>query len=281
MQAIEHDIPYLLGGAFHRLAFLAWGEPAKPPVVCVHGLSRNARDFDVLATALAEDFYVLCPDLPGRGRSGWLPEPGLYQPITYAQALSHLLAWIGRPVLWVGTSLGGICGMLAAAAPGTPLQRLVLNDIGPFVPKEALGRIVEYVCADVDFADLAEAEAYLRRVHGSFGRLTDTQWRHMAENSVRALPGGRLTLHYDPAMTVILRETPVQDADMWHFWERIDLPMLVLRGADSDLLLPETLARMSAKAATHVVAETGHAPAMMDDPTIAVVRDFLLGARLP
>jgi pimeloyl-ACP methyl ester carboxylesterase len=277
MQPREHTLPYLLGGAFHRLAFLAWGDPLAQPVLCVHGLSRNAHDFDVLAAALAGDFYVLCPDLPGRGDSSWLPDPALYTPLTYVQALSHLLAFIDRPVHWVGTSLGGICGMLAAAAPGTPVRRMVLNDIGPFVPKAAYGRIRDYVGTMPEFDDLAAAEGYFRRVHGSFGQLTDAQWRHMAAHSVRALPDGRLALHYDPAMTVPLREGPLADTDMWHFWDRIDTPMLVLRGADSDLLLPETLARMAEKAATHVVADAGHAPAMMDAPTIAVVRGFLLG----
>jgi pimeloyl-ACP methyl ester carboxylesterase len=279
MQPREHTLPYLLNGVFHRLAFLAWGDPHAQPVVCVHGLSRNARDFDVLAADLAKDFYVLCPDLPGRGASAWLPDPAQYNPLTYVQALSHLLAFIDRPAHWIGTSLGGICGMLVAAAPGNPLRRMVLNDIGPFVPKAAYARIREYVGIMPEFAVLEEAEAYFRRVHGSFGALTDTQWRHMAEHSVRALPDGRLALHYDPAMTIPLREGPVADTDMWHFWDRIDTPMLVLRGADSDLLLPDTLARMSAKAATHTVSNTGHAPAMMDTPTIAVVRAFLLNSQ--
>ncbi len=275
MQPRDHTLPYLLGGAFHRLAFVAWGDPQAQPVVCVHGLSRNAHDFDVLAAALADEFHVLCPDLPGRGGSSWLPDPALYTPLSYVQALSHLLAFIDRPVHWVGTSLGGICGMLVAAAPGAPVRRMVLNDIGPFVPKEAYARIRDYVGLMPEFGSLNEAEAYFRRVHGSFGRLTDAQWRHMAQHSVRALPDGGLALHYDPAMTVPLRAAPLADTDMWHFWERIDTPMLVLRGADSDLLLPETLARMAGKAATHVVQDAGHAPALMDAPTIAVVRGFL------
>jgi pimeloyl-ACP methyl ester carboxylesterase len=277
MQPRERDILYFLAGAYYRMAFTSWGDPHAPPVVCVHGLSRNARDFDVLATALAEKFHVICPDLPGRGRSAWLPDPALYQPMSYVQALSHLLASIDRPVHWVGTSLGGICGMVVAAAAGNPIHRMVLNDIGPFVPKEALERIVSYVGTMPEFADMDEAEAYFRRVHASFGNLTDTQWRHMAQHSVRPLPGGKLALHYDPALTKPLLETPPQDTQMWHFWDRITCPMLVLRGENSDLLLPETLEQMSAKAATHIVADAGHAPAMMDAETIAVVRGFLEG----
>ncbi len=275
MQPRSRDMSYLLGGAFHRMALLAWGDPHADPIVCVHGLSRNAHDFDILAEQLAQDFYVLCPDLPGRGGSSWLPDPALYQPMSYVQALSHLLAFIDRPVHWIGTSLGGICGMLVASAPGNPIRRMVLNDIGPFVPREAVARIVDYVGTVPEFADAAGLETYLRRVHAPFGRLTDAQWRAMAEHGGRRLPNGRLTLHYDPALAVPLRASPVTDTDMWSFWDRITAPMLTLRGESSDLLLPETAERMAAKSAIHVVADAGHAPAMMDAATIGVVRDFL------
>jgi pimeloyl-ACP methyl ester carboxylesterase len=275
MQPRNREISYLLGGAFHRMALLAWGDPHADPVVCVHGLSRNAHDFDILAEQLAQDFYVLCPDLPGRGGSSWLPDPALYQPMSYVQALSHLLAFIDRPVHWIGTSLGGICGMVVAATPGNPIRRLVLNDIGPFVPREAIARIVDYVGTVPDFADESALETYLRRVHAPFGRLTDAQWRAMAEHGGRRLPNGRLTLHYDPALATPLRASPVVDTDMWSFWDRITAPMLTLRGESSDLLLPETAERMVAKSEIHVVADAGHAPAMMDAATIGVVRDFL------
>jgi pimeloyl-ACP methyl ester carboxylesterase len=273
----EHDIPYLLGGAFHRLAFTAWGDPHAQPVLCVHGLTRNGRDFDALAEALSDQFYLICPDLPGRGKSGWLPEAGLYQPPSYVQALAHLLAFIDRPVHWVGTSLGGICGMLTAAAPGNPIQRMVLNDIGPFIPKAALARIRDYIGGAPAFDSLAEAEFYLRQVHSAFGALTDAQWRHMAETSTRTLPDGKLALHYDPAIAAPMQAAEPQDIDLWPFWNAITAPMLVLRGAESDLLLPETLAQMAGKAAAHVVPDCGHAPAMMDGATIEVVRAFLAG----
>ncbi len=269
------SIPYLLAGRFHELALTCWGEPALPPVVCVHGLSRNARDFDVLAQALCDRFHVVCVDLPGRGRSDWLPSPELYNPVSYVAALGHVLAWVGRPVDWVGTSLGGICGMLVAAAPGAPIRRLVLNDIGPFLPKAALERIVGYVGSIPEFADLAELEAYLRQVHAPFGRLTDAQWAHMAATSARTREDGRITLHFDPALTVPLLATPPADTDMWPVWDAIRAPVLALRGATSDLLLPETLARMGERAAAHVVANAGHAPALMDAPTVSVIGEFL------
>jgi pimeloyl-ACP methyl ester carboxylesterase len=268
-------VRYWLQGEFPRLAYTAWGDPALEPVVCVHGLTRTGRDFDELAQSLSDRFYVVCPDLPGRGGSDWLPRGELYQPQTYVLALSHLLAAIGRPVCWVGTSLGGICGMLAAASAHAPITRLVLNDIGPFVPEAALSRIRDYVGVLPEFTDLEAAATYLRRVHAPFGNLSDAQWLHLARTGTRALPDGRFTLHYDPAIAAPMRAGPVQAIDLWPFWDRIVMPTLALRGADSDLLLPETVMRMSKKAATHTVPDCGHAPALMDAATIAVVRKFL------
>jgi pimeloyl-ACP methyl ester carboxylesterase len=277
MQPRERSITYLLGPAFYRMSLLAWGDPHAEPVVCVHGLSRNAHDFDILAEYLARDFYVLCPDLPGRGASDWLPDGALYTPPSYVQALSHLLAFIDRPVHWVGTSLGGICGMAVAATAGHPIQRMVLNDIGPFVPKEALGRIAEYVGILPEFADEHDLETYLRRVHAPFGRLTDAQWAAMAAHGGRRLPNGRLTLHYDPKLAEPLRASEPRDLDLSAFWDRITIPMLTLRGEASDLLLPDTFAHMAEKSQTHTVANAGHAPAMMDEPAMAVIARFLAG----
>ena len=275
MEPRQREIGYLLSGAFQRLAFTCWGDPHAQPVVCVHGLSRNGRDFDVLARSLAQDFYVLCPDLPGRGRSSWLPDASLYQPLSYVQALSHLLAFIDRPVFWVGTSLGGICGMLLAATPGNPILRMVLNDVGPFVPKASLERIRDYLGDVPEFAGVAEFEAYLRTIHAPFGKLTDAQWAEMASHSHRKTGDGRVTVHYDPAMVTPLRDSTPADMDLWAVWDRIQVPMLTLRGEASDLLLPATFERMASKSATHTVADTGHAPALMDEPTIGVVSSFL------
>ncbi len=275
MQPRLIHVNYLLEGAFFRMACTAWGNPHAQPVVCVHGLTRQGRDFDALAETLAESFYVVCPDLPGRGASDWLPSPALYQPASYVQALSHLLAFIDRPVFWVGTSLGGICGMLLAAAPKNPIVRLVLNDIGPFIPRAALARIAAYIGDVPEFADMQGVETYLRRVHAPFGPLSDAEWHEMARHSARTLPDGRPALHYDPALTLPMRQSEPQDIDMWPFWNRIDTPVLALRGETSDLLLPETLAEMCGKALVHVVPGAGHAPALMDAPTIGVVRAFL------
>jgi len=280
--ARQNSVPYLLGNGFHRLAYVEFGNPAAPAVVCVHGLTRNGRDFDPLAEALADEFHVICPDLPGRGKSDWLPHGALYQPPTYVTALSHLLAALNKPVMWVGTSLGGICGMLLGGATNTPITRMVLNDIGPHIPEAALKRIRDYMTASPErFPTIAALEAHLRAIHAPFGQLTDRQWAHLARFSARPVPdlaGGAYALHYDPKITEPIRDTVPLDVDMWPFWDLIKLPVLAIRGESSDLLTEETFDRMKAEGAESlVVANAGHAPALMDAPSIVAVREFLAG----
>ncbi|MCC7429131.1 MAG: alpha/beta hydrolase [Alphaproteobacteria bacterium] len=287
-------VRWLWKGAFRRLAYAAWGSVDAPRLaVCVHGLTRQGRDFDALAAALAgRGWRVLCPDLPGRGRSDWLAEAEAadYALPTYAVALSHLLASLpeARAVDWIGTSLGGLAGMVIAAAPGNPLRRLVLNDVGPFLPAAALKRIGSYVGETRRFADLPALEAYLRQVHAPFGPLTDAQWRHLAAHGARALPDGGLALHYDPAIAAPFRAMAASggaeggasgDVDLWPVWERIAAPTLVLRGEHSDLLAPEIVGRMCVRPGVRaaVIGGCGHAPALMDAAQIALVADWLDG----
>lgn len=278
----QSSIRYLLGGAFYRMAYTDWGDPGAPAVLCVHGLTRNGRDFDALAANLADRFRVICPDLPGRGGSDWLADPMLYQAQHYVTALAHLLAAIGREVAWVGTSLGGICGMVTAATPGNTVARLVLNDVGPAIPADALIRIRDYMVASSAskmmerFADLGSVERHLRLIHAPFGPLSDEQWGYLARHSVRHLPDGHLAMHYDPDIAAPLRDHVPSTVDMWALWDRIAIPVLAIRGEKSDLLLPETLARMEASGAKGlVVPDTGHAPALVDPSQIAAIRAFL------
>jgi len=268
-------VRYLLAGRFYTMAWTEWGDPSAEPLVCVHGLTRNGRDFDALAQALSDRYRVICPDLPGRGASDWLQDPMLYSPPSYVTALAHLFAMLDRPIAYVGTSLGGICGMLIAACQGQPITRMVLNDIGPHIPRAALARIRDYIGATPDFADLDALRHHLQVIHRPFGPLTPAQWQHLATHSQRTLPSGRLALHYDPGIAAPIKASEPQDADLWAFWNAISIPMLVLRGESSDLLLAETAALMAEKAVVHEVVETGHAPAMMDEATIGVVVTFL------
>jgi pimeloyl-ACP methyl ester carboxylesterase len=253
----EGAVRWLSPAGFSTMRWWEWGPQDGAPVVCVHGLTRSGRDFDALAQGLAgAGRRVICPDLPGRGASDWLADAMLYQPPVYVAALSHLLARIDGPVDWVGTSLGGICGMGIAAMPGHPIRRMVLNDVGAFVPREAMARI--------------------RAVHAPFGRLSDAEWRHLAETSARPAEGG-VALHYDPAIAAPIRATEAQALDMQALWEKVRIPVLLIRGAESDLLLPETAASMAAE--PHVtlaeIPGAGHAPALMDPVQIALVADFL------
>lgn len=263
-----------------RLGLVEWGEPdATRTVVCVHGLTRNARDFDRLAETFAgRGARVLAVDVAGRGRSSWLADKAAYTVPTYVAQLARLLEILGlREVDWIGTSMGGLIGMALAAAPGTPIRRLILNDVGPFVPKAALEPIRAYVGADPLFASLAEAEAYLRRIHASFGRLTDAQWRHLAEHSVRPTAEG-LRLHYDPGIKAPYEGQPAADIDLWPLWEAIAAPTLVLRGALSTLLLEETaraMLRRGPECEVLTFPGCGHAPALVDPGQIEPVAAWL------
>jgi len=270
------NISYLLAGRFRSMAVRLAGDPAQPVLVCVHGLTRNHHDFDRLIEVFADRFYIVAPDLPGRGESEWLESPALYQPLSYLEALSHLLAWLDRPVMWLGTSLGGICGMLLAAAPKTPIMRLILNDIGPFVPAAALARIGSYVMPPERFSDLAALEAYLRTVQTGFGPMNDADWRHMAETSIRTLPDGGLALHYDPAIAAGFVNAAPQDLNLWPAYHAITCPRMVIRGGRSDLLTGELLAELTGQGAVGLtVPDAGHAPSLNDAESLCAIGDFL------
>ena len=268
-------------GGFHRITYADWGAPGNDTLLCVHGLTRNGRDFDRLAGALEDSFRVVCPDVAGRGRSDWLADPAGYANPLYVADMVTLLARLGTDTVdWVGTSMGGIMGMLAAAMPGTPVRRLVLNDVGPFIPKAALARIGDYVGKDPEFDDLAGVDDYFRTVHASFGALTDGDWQHMAEHGARRLDEGGYGLAYDPAIGNAFKGAPLPDVDLWAFWDAIQCPVLVLRGAESDLLPVETAEEMTRRGPRATLVEfdgCGHAPALMAPDQIAAVRDWLTG----
>lgn len=264
----------------HRMAYTEWGHPANRKVlVCAHGLTRNGRDFDFLARALADEYRVVCPDVVGRGRSDWLGVKSDYSFPLYVSDMVTLLARLdAETVHWVGTSMGGIIGMLLAALPHTPVSRLVLNDVGPLITAVSLQRIGEYVGRAPKFPTMEAAEAWIREASAPFGALTDAQWRHLTQYSVRPVEGG-FAMVYDPGIGDIFRATPViTNVDLWDAYKAIRCPTLVIRGAESDLLEVETVAMMSKtgpQARTVEIPGVGHAPVLMDDLQIAVVRDFL------
>jgi pimeloyl-ACP methyl ester carboxylesterase len=278
----QRDLLGLSPAGFHRIVYTEWGASGdRPPVVCVHGLVRNGRDFDALAGALAGDRRVACPDVVGRGRSDWLPNPALYGYPQYCADMTALIARLGaEQVDWIGTSMGGLIGMMLAAQPKTPIRRLVMNDVGPYVTKAALERIAGYVTSHPSFPDLDALEAYLREIYAPFGPLTDAQWRHLAEHGRRHREDGTLGLAWDPALGNVFRDQEIEDVDMWPVWDRIRCRVLVLRGAESDVLTAGTAEEMTRRgplATLLTFPGIGHAPPLMAGDQIAVVRDWLDG----
>ncbi|HEY8610134.1 MAG TPA: alpha/beta hydrolase [Roseomonas sp.] len=266
-------------GSFEAtLRWMEWGPVDGAPVVCVHGLTRNGRDFDVLALRLAaRGRRVICPDVFGRGFSDWLPDGKLYAVPTYALAFQQFLARLPKPYDWVGTSMGGLIGMAVGAMPDVAPRRMVLNDVGPFLPGRALQRIAAYLAMQPEFGSMEEVETHLRLVHASFGDLPDAAWRHMAETSARRTPEGRLVLHYDPAIAAPMLSSAITDIDLWPVWETLAQPVLVLRGVESDLLDETTALAMASRPQTELVnfPRCGHAPALIDPHQTSVIVNFL------
>ncbi len=265
------------------MAYSEWGDPANPRVlVCVHGLTRNGRDFDVLANALASDYRVVCPDVVGRGRSDRLPFSDDYALPIYANDIMTLIARLGvDTVHWLGTSMGGLIGMFLASLPGSPISRLVLNDVGPVIAIEALQRIGEYLGMAPDFADLAEAEAYVRVVCAPFGNLTDAQWRYMTVVGTRPKPAGGFEMNYDRAIAQPYQKAflEAREISLWPMYDAIRCPTLVLRGVQSDILPQQTAVEMTTRGPQAKLVEVpgvGHAPMFLDESQVRIVQDFLL-----
>ena len=264
---------------FHRLAYFEWGDPGNGRVaVCVHGVGRNARDFDVFAEALSATHRVLAVDMPGRGESDWLADPNDYVFPVYLTTLTALIARSGAETVdWIGTSMGGLLGIVIAAQPKNPIARLVINDVGPAIEPAALERIRGYFGLDPTFATYAEIEQYIRTVSAPFGPLTDAQWEHVTRTNVRQRPDGRWGLAYDPGIAVPFRASAAPP-DLWPLWDAIRCPTLVLRGAQSDLLSTATAVQMAARGPMPSVLEfagVGHAPMLMSAEQIEPVARFL------
>lgn len=259
-----------------------WGAHDAPAVVAWHGLARTGRDMDHIAAHLAQRWRVICPDTLGRGLSQWSPEPALeYCLDFYERTAVSLLNQLGVAQMhWLGTSMGGAIGLRAAAGRlRGRIQRLVLNDIGPQLADAAIERIRTYAGSPPAFATMSELEAYFRTVYKPYGWLSDDMWRLLAETSMRRLPDGRVTPHYDPAMVQQFIHHP-QDYLQWDAWDALSLPVLCLRGEASDLLLPDTAEAMRVRGPRAVVVTIpgcGHAPALNTPEQFALVERFLAG----
>ena len=276
-----------LGSAgLHRMAYWEWGDPANPRVlVCVHGLSRQGRDFDTLARDLLADYRVICPDVVGRGRSDRLADPMGYAIPNYVADMVTLLARLDvAQVDWVGTSMGGLIGLGLASLSGSPVRRLVLNDVGPTIQHAALQRIGGYLGQPAHWRSLDEAADALWAISQGFGPHTREQWLQLTRPQL-VPDGGGFQPHYDPAIAVPFRAiTPelaaAGEAMLWQGYDRVACPTLLLRGADSDLLSHDTALAMTQRgprARLREFAGIGHAPMLVQPEQRAVVREFLLG----
>jgi pimeloyl-ACP methyl ester carboxylesterase len=269
----------------HRMAYWEWGDPANAKVlVCVHGLSRQGRDFDALARAMSAEYRVVCPDVVGRGQSDWLADPSGYQIPAYAADMVTLLARLNAgTVHWVGTSMGGLIGLVIAALKGSPISRLVLNDVGPAVEPDAIARIGTYLGAPLRWKSVDEAADALRAISKGFGPHTREVWLELTRPMVKA-EGDGLVPHYDLNIAAPFRSlTPevmkAGEAQVWAMYDSLRCRVLLLRGAESDLLSPATARAMTErgpKAELHEFAGVGHAPMLNSADQIAVVREFLL-----
>ena len=263
-----------------ELHYMEWGAADAPPVIMWHGLARTGRDFDELACALASDYRIICPDTIGRGLSQWSPDPAAEYQLDFYARLARALAdglSIDR-MRWVGTSMGGATGMHAAATTlRDRISHLVVNDIGPELPAPAIERILAYAGSPPAFDTVTELEAWLRVAYKPYGWQSDEQWRRMTETSVRRLPDGRITAHYDPAIVGQFTHHP-DDYQRWSGYDTLRMPLLLLRGAESDLLLPEVAHAMTQRgprAQRIDFPDCGHAPALNVAPQIDAIRQFL------
>lgn len=258
---------------FHKISYVDWGNTDSSRVaICVHGLSRNGRDFDYLAKALAEQGYrVICPDMPGRGKSDWLPIAADYNLITLSHTLVTLInKFRAEELVWIGTSMGGLLGMLFASRVNTPINKLILNDIGPHLKPEPLKRISQYVSLMPSFKTIDLAKNFLRQILIPFGVTDDTQLNHMVKYSFTLNEAGEYRLAYDPN---ILATFETGEANLWPFWDPIQCPTLIIRGENSEILTRETAEKMIEKPNTTLIefSNVAHAPALMDANQIEAI----------
>jgi pimeloyl-ACP methyl ester carboxylesterase len=267
------------------MAYWEWGDTANPHVVvCVHGLTRQGRDFDTLARSLSTDVRVVCPDVVGRGHSDWLADPMHYGVAQYVADMVTLLARVNAPrVDWVGTSMGGLIGLSVAALPNSPLGRFVINDVGPTLAPEGLARIGGYVGRVAQWNTLDEAADALWQISQGFGVHTREQWLALTEPQLKR-DADKWVPRSDPQIALPFKATTpamaqAGEALLWQAWDRLTLPVLLTRGADSDLLSPATAHAMTQRGPRARLVEfagVGHAPMFVQPDQIAAVREFLL-----
>ncbi len=284
-QFIEGSTLCLNSLGTHKIVYSDWGHNNKNVIFCVHGLTGNGHDFDYLAPELVKQRYrVIAIDLAGRGRSDFLPNPLDYNYKQYYQDIITVLDSlnINKPssIDWLGVSLGGLLGIRIAELPNTPIKRLIINDVGPEVPKKALKFIYRVIKKSYKFKDIKAFERRLRKTRGlTWGEVTDEQWQHMAQHNYKKIKN-KITYAYDPKIALIFKKEPIGEVDLWQHWQDIKCPILVLRGKNSLILTRAILEKMKDKAQktqmdTHEFDNCGHVPSLMSNEHIQVICKWL------
>lgn len=281
---------YFLGlseEGFHKVAYTEWGMPnnTNTPIICVHGLTRNGHDFDALAEYLTYvGGHVFCPDIVGRGDSDWLKNPYHY---TYEQYIADMNVMIAKTqakqVDLIGTSMGGLIGMIIASMAKSPLRRLILNDVGPQIPVKGIHRLSKYAGRDPDFADIEEAKNYFKTIYADFGNLSEAQWQTLTENSIHEIISGKFATKIDHGIKMMATKSSIAwqailhphkalegtlfDINLWHIWRNVTCPVLIIHGKKSDILLPSIIEKMQKihpEVEVVEIPDAGHAPALLD-----------------
>lgn len=273
---------------FHKLFVRIYGNPTSEKVIiAAHGLTRNSSDFHFLAQALEEDYCIYAMDMPGRGSSDDFQDPMLYNFPQYLSDLNNLIAYTrAKEITWLGTSMGGLLGMILASQENTPIKALILNDVGPLIPPEALERIKTYAGIKITFANRQEADMVLKEIFKPFNIQDPAKWNFFMDHTVKKTPEGGLTMAYDPNIVFGLgganagtaTPAPFNLGDFWNFWDKVQCPVLVLNGATSDILPPDLVQEMKKHAVPFdyfKIPGVGHAPTLFEDDQIQLIKDWL------
>ena len=292
---------YVLGlsrEGFHRIFYTEWGTPSNHnPLICLHGATRHSRDFDLLANYLSRGSHrhIFCPDLVGRGESDWLKNPANYSYEQYLADMNVLISRTGQQAVdWLGTSLGGIIGMVLAAQVQSPIKRLILNDIGPQIPANAMRRLANYVGLEPSFNDLEEAILYYKKIFTHIGQLDEATWNRLVSHTIKKTSGGKYMAKMDQRIkmpfskkamlwnllrhpTQLLSENPF-DLYLWEMWRKVNCPVLVIYGEKSDVLTPfimEKMKHLKPETTFFEVKKTGHAPLLESDIEMEMIAKWL------
>ena len=263
----------------YRIHYLEWGKTEHPLLLCAHGLTRNAHDFDYLARVICKHHRVIAIDFPGRGQSDWFEDKSCYVMPTYLEIVQILLQQLGiQSFHWLGTSMGGLIGIILASQASNKMQRLLINDVGPQIPIQAVTRIQDYLSTFECFDHKTVFEHYIRRIYAPFGQLSDEHWQHLTDHGYRINENGKLCPNYDPGIAIPFQQSPQTPNDIWDLWQMISCPVYLLHGENSDILDTSIIAKMKQLQPgliTETIKNVGHAPALMDSKQIKLIQSWL------